>query len=363
MQRDKGETKGDQVAIGEAEPRGQVEKRAQIGTAGVEIQREWPVDQRDRDPYHRHRRGGGEHDASRPSAKRSASKRPGCGRAGSDRPINVAKRRRGEAISVDNPPVEQCGGPIDEQSSEDHIGQKVSPLDDPTKPNDSPDAQSGDGCRAPVTSPRQQESKSDERKAERGVAGNKGTVAWAFRRWQRSSSKLVGATEGLDLRRARSTPMVLEKGVGEQSRTQSDGRDKKDERVVIEPPKRSAGEEEPDPRQRGDGEDSPGYPRNSSVKIDDRRPSPPNKAASRNVEPAARDEVDLRHQSKENQHQSEQPGVDRCRFHAGAGCSILLRTSALTAAPARAVSSGIGYDQDSISPVNGRVMPAARITA
>src|SRR6516164_11473407 len=150
----------------------------------------------------------------------------------------------------------------------------------------------------------------------------------------------MGAAEGLELCRARSTPMIFEKGIGEQSRTQSDGRDKKDERFVVEPPKRPVGKEEPDPGQRGEGEDSPGYPRNSPVKIDDGRPSPPNKAAPRDVEPAARDEVDLRHNSKENQHQSEQPGVDHDRSHVGASRSILLRTSALTAAPARAVSSG-----------------------
>lgn len=137
VQRGKGEAKGRQVAIGQTQPPGQIEKCAEIGVAGMKEQRKRPVDEPDRDRDRNNRRGCGERQATRRPPEGSVAIRPCRLRAAAEPPIKPAERSRRKTVSLDNPPVKNRRRAIDEQAGEDDIRQKVGALSDAPEPDDS----------------------------------------------------------------------------------------------------------------------------------------------------------------------------------------------------------------------------------
>ena len=174
--------------------------------------------------------------------------------------IKSAEQRRREAVALDNPPVKQSRRAINEQAREDDVRQEVGALGDPPEPDDSANHERHRGPGAPQSSARQQKGEGDEREAKRGVTRNKSAIGRALAGGQRRRRKFARSAKGLNLRRTRATPMVLQQRVREEPGAQCGRHDEKDQRFAVERPKRPPQKEKPESGRCSNGEDAPGDP-------------------------------------------------------------------------------------------------------
>jgi len=123
----------------------ELEELAEIGIARLQEQSDGTIDLTDRNNNQRDRRS---HDQRRPSHRAVegfTSKRPTyCGTTRDD-PHGNAKKGGAERIMFDNPPVKEGCRAIDDEAGEDHIGQKMGSLGDAAQPDNSAEAESGNG--------------------------------------------------------------------------------------------------------------------------------------------------------------------------------------------------------------------------
>src|SRR5271165_6010198 len=176
-------------------------------------------------------------------------------------------------------------------------------LSDAPEPDKSAKTEGGSDRKAAPAARRQQEGEGDERKAERGVTGDKSAIVGALSRRERRRREMARPAERLDLHRPGPSPMILQQGVDEQPRTERRRGNQKNQRLAVEPPQGSTAEKEPSCRKRGEQEDEPADPRDRTREEGDRRPIRQHKAGAVFVKQAARRQVDLR--SKQKEHPNE----------------------------------------------------------
>jgi hypothetical protein len=136
--------------------------------------------------------------------------------------------------------------------------------------------------------------------------------------------------------------VILQHGVGEQPRAKRDGEKHEHDRLAVEPPQRPVHQQQPAGRDREQRENRGGQPRHGVVQQLGRRPAGERKAAAGKIELAADRDIDTRGELEQRRRAAGDDGIDGRRLEAGGAHCRRPMTSARSAAPARAVSSGIG---------------------
>ncbi len=195
-------------------------------------------------------------------------------------------------------------------------------------------------CQAPAPGVSRQKGESDEREAERSMAGAERAVALALACRDERRGELPVAAELDDLRRPRPPPMVLENGVDQNAGTEREDKDEVESRPGIAAQQGSPGDVVAGRGRGGKQQNGTGEIRRTAEEQAYRHRIGEEEAAAGAIEEGAEPEVDVGHGNQQDDRRAAGEAKDEPRSHPilRAGASTPMRR--LISAPARAVSFG-----------------------